>query len=165
MKKKTKNTAKLGVCIALSMILSYVDAQIMLIPALPGIKLGLGNAVTLYLLYSVGAWQAVTVTLLRVLLSGMLFYGNVYHIAYGMCGAVLALLAMLMLKKTEKLGIVGVSIAGGVCHNIGQICAVMLLTETPAVAYYLGVLLMGGAVCGALVGLLCGIVISRIGIK
>ncbi len=162
MKKKTKNIATLGMCIALSMILSYVDSQIMLIPSLPGIKPGLANSVTLYLLYRAGARAAVTVTLLRVLLSGMLFYGNIYHTAYGLCGACLACAGMILLKKTGKFGCVGVSLAGGVCHNIGQIAAVAALSATPQILYYLPALMLGGCVCGAFVGALGGIVVARV---
>lgn len=162
MKKTTKNIATLGVCIALSMILSYVDSQIMLIPSLPGIKLGLANAVTLYLLYAAGAGKSAAVTLLRVALSGLLFYGNVYHIAFGMSGAILAFAAMMIFKKTGKFGIVGVSTAGGVFHNIGQIIAVAVLTSTAELIYYLPVLLIGGSLCGVLVGIAGGIVIKRV---
>ncbi len=143
-------------------MLSYVDSQIILIPQLPGIKLGLSNAVGLYLLYTEGTAKSALVTFVRVFLSALLFYPNFYHLAYGLTGASFALFMMFTVKKTARFGIVGVSIVGGVFHNIGQIAAVCFLTQTPQIAYYLPVLLVGGLLCGVLVGILGGIAVKRL---
>ncbi len=159
---KTKKTALLGILVALAMILSYIDSIIPLLPAVPGVRLGLANAVSVFLLYSYSAPAALAVTAVRVILTGVLFYGNVYHIAYGLSGALLAFAVMLLLKRTGRFSETGVSIAGGVCHNTGQVCCAVLLTSTPEIFSYLPVLFISGAVSGACIGLVSSIIIKRV---
>jgi len=158
---KTKKIALLGICTALSMILSYIDSQIILYPSLPGIRLGLANTVTVFLMYRMSAFHACSVTLVRVILTSLLFYGNAVHIAYGLCGAVLSLCVMLLLKRTKLFSHTGVSIAGGVSHNVGQIACAALLTATQEILLYLPVLLVSGTLSGAGVGLVAAQVLSR----
>ena len=159
---KAKKTAFLGICVALSMMLSYIDSQIPLFPSLPGIRLGLANTVTVFFIYKISAAKAAYVTFIRVALCGILFYGNAYHIAYGLCGAMLSILVMLLLKRTGAFSITGVSIAGGVSHNIGQILCAVAMTMTPQIILYLPPLLICGCLCGAGIGAVSALLIRRI---
>lgn len=146
-----KKTAWLGVLLALSMILSYIESILPFNVGIPGIKLGLPNLIVVLLLYVYGGREAFTVNCLRILLSGFLF-GNLYSIFYALAGAVFSFCAMLLLRKTGYFSIVGVSICGGVFHNIGQILIAIVIVETAAPAFYLPVLLAAGAFTGFLIG-------------
>ena len=155
MKKSSKNVAFLGLCTALALILAYVEILLQpLFPTIPGIKMGLPNIIIIFLLYKRGAMPAVWVSLLRMILVSILF-GNVMALLYSLAGGALSLLVMTVLKRLGFMSEIGVSVAGGVCHNIGQILMAMLLLETAELGYYLVVLAVTGTVAGILVGI-CG---------
>lgn len=159
--KKTKRIAEYGMLIGLAMILSYVEAQIPVFFAVPGMKLGLTNIVVLFALYCIGARSAVGINILRVVLVALLF-GNGASLIYSMAGAALSGLVMIGLKKTGWFGMVTVSIAGGVAHNIGQILTAALLVRTRAVLWYLVVLWFTGIVSGAVIGMIGAAICSRL---
>ena len=129
--------------------------------AIPGIKLGAANSVILILLYMVGVKEAFLVNISRVLLSGFLF-GSMSSILFSLSGAVLSLFVMTLIKKTDRFSINGVSMAGGVFHNIGQLAMAALVLETTAVCYYLPVLIITGSITGFLIGVLSGEIYKRI---
>lgn len=161
-KNKVKNIAFYGMLIALAFIFSYLETFIpinALIP-IPGVKLGLANIVVLFALYTMKPRDAFVIAILRILLAGFLF-GNPMTIAYSFAGGMLSLLVMWLTKKT-KLSIMGVSMLGGICHNIGQLAMAVLLTETSRIAYYLPVLLISGLVTGLLMGIAANLVIDRV---
>lgn len=89
---------------------------------------------------------------LRIILSGFLF-SNLYAILYALAGAVFSFAAMYVGRRMKRFSIVGVSVLGGVFHNIGQLLVAMVVVETFAVAYYVPFLLVAGTVTGALLGL------------
>ncbi len=142
----------LGFLLALSLILSYIESLLPLTVGIPGMKLGLPNLVVVLLLYSCGWRDALAVNLLRILLSGFLF-GNLSAILYALSGAVCSFAAMLLLQKTGRFSMTGISIAGGVFHNIGQIITAMLVVENLSPVFYLPFLLTAGALTGFLIGL------------
>ncbi len=159
---KAKDIAFYGIMIALAFIFSYLEGFIpinALIP-IPGVKLGLANIVILFALYAMGIKQAIIIAIIRVLLAGFLF-GNPMTIAYSLCGCALSLGIMWLTKKT-KLSIIGVSMLGGIFHNIGQLIMAVLLTSTARIAYYLPVLLISGLVTGLLMGFAAKLVIDRV---
>ena len=158
---KVKKVAVLGLCVALAMIMSYIESLFPLNLAVPGIKMGLANIVIIFLLYRVGFSSACIVSLIRVFLVSMLF-GNVMMMAYSIAGAVLSLAVMLVLKKCGKFSVVGVSIAGGVAHNAGQIIMAVILLGAKQIAYYLPVLAVTGTVTGVLIGIAASFVIKRV---
>ena len=158
---KVKKVAVLGLCVALAMIMSYIESLFPLNLAVPGIKMGLANIVIIFLLYRVGFSSACIVSLIRVFLVSMLF-GNVMMMAYSIAGAVLSLAVMLVLKKCGKFSVVGVSIAGGVAHNAGQIIMAVILLGAKQIAYYLPVLAVTGTVTGVLIGIAASVVIRRV---
>lgn len=171
-----RRTVELGFLLALALILSYVESLIPFSFGIPGIKLGLPNLIVLLLLYdtsgvesvlaeheersgaakkkvlSRGAREALLVNALRIVLSGFLF-SNLYTILYALSGAAFSFLAMLMGKKCGCFSMIGVSVLGGVFHNIGQVIVAMLVVETFAVSYYVPFLIAAGTATGALLGI------------
>ena len=159
---RAKSIAFTGLCVALALILAYVE---LLLPplsaAIPGIKMGLPNVIIVFLLYRRSARSAALVSLLRILLVGMLF-GNAMSLMYSLAGGVLSLAVMSLLRRLDRLSAVGVSVAGAVAHNVGQILAAMVLLDTSELAYYLVVLVITGTVAGVLIGLCGALLIRRI---
>ena len=146
MKHSSKKVALLGLCIAVAMILAYVEVLLPpLFSAIPGIKLGLPNIVIIFVLYNFGFVSAATVSFIRVAAVSLLF-GNPMTFAYSIAGAILSLLIMAMLKKSNILSTVGVSVAGGVFHNVGQILMAIVLLGTAELSYYLIVLAITGTI-------------------
>lgn len=158
---KIKKTAFCGLVLALALIAGYAENLVPVAVAIPGIKLGAANSVILILLYMVGVKEAFLVNIGRALLSGFLF-GSMSSILYSLSGAVLSLVVMTLLKKTDRFSISGVSMAGGVFHNIGQLTMAALVLETTAVWYYLPVLIITGSITGFLIGSLSGEIYKRI---
>ncbi|MBE6676392.1 MAG: Gx transporter family protein [Clostridia bacterium] len=162
MKNAAKKTAFLGLCTALALVLAYVEVLIPpIITAIPGIKIGLPNIVIIFLLYRQGIKEAALVSVVRVVAVALLF-GNVMGFAYSIAGAVLSLLGMLLLKKLDFMSVVGVSVAGGVLHNVGQIAMAMILLGTAELGYYLIVLAVTGTISGVLIGICGALMIKRI---
>lgn len=157
---KTKKVATLGLTIALAMIMSYIEALVPLSFAVPGIKMGLANIVIIFVLYKIGTKEAILVSLIRVILVSLLF-SNAMAMAYSIAGAVLSLSVMWLLKKTDKFSVIGVSVAGGVMHNVGQIIMAVILLGTEQIALYLPVLIITGTATGIVIGIVAGLVINR----
>jgi len=158
--KKAKVVAEYGMLIALACVLGYIEALIPL-PLPVGVKLGLANLMTLVALYTVGGRGAAMVSLVRIILVGFTF-GNMGSMLYSLAGGVFSLLIMIMAKKSGWFSQIGVSVLGGVFHNIGQLTVAALVTETGGVFVYLPFLLVGGVVAGVLIGILGGIMVERV---
>lgn len=158
---RAKRVAFLSMSIALAMILSFVESLIPALVAIPGIKIGLPNLIIVFLLYRVGWKETVIVSIIRIVLVSVLF-GNVQTMTFSIAGAVLSLLGMILLQKTNWFSTIAVSITGGILHNIGQIIAAVLWTQTAEIAYYLPVLLISGTVAGTVIGLLAGLLVKRL---
>lgn len=147
-----KKVAFLGMFTALALVLGWLESLIPVYPMTPGIKIGLANVTALLVLYRFGWKEACCVNLLRVVLSGILF-GNLSLVLYSLSGAILSLLSMIALKKTDRFSITGVSVAGGIMHNVGQLLLAVVLMENAAIGYYLPVLILAGTVSGVLIGM------------
>ena len=161
----TKSIAFLGISASVALLLSYIEFLLPpLFAAVPGIKIGLPNVIILFVLYVVGVKAAAGVSFVRLCVSSLLF-GNPVMFAYSAAGAVLSFLIMIVLKKTDKLSAVGVSVAGGVSHNLGQIFVAMLLLNTPQIAYYMIVLTVTGTVSGVFIGLCGAYLVKRLSKK
>ncbi len=153
--------AYFGVFTALALIFSYVEMLIPIQFGVPGIKLGLANLMIVIMLYKSGPKDALLLSVVRIVLSGFLF-GNLFAILYSLAGGILSLAVMAVLKARGSFSVMGVSIAGGVSHNIGQLAVAMAVVETYRVGYYLPVLLTAGVVTGMLIGLVSNEVLKRI---
>lgn len=148
-----RKVAVSGVLIALAFIFSYVEVLIPFNFGIPGVKLGVANIVSLVALYLLEEKTAVTITVVRVILTGFTF-GNLYSMLYGMAGALLSLVFMIGAKRCNKFTIVGVSALGGVMHNIGQLIMATLVLKTVPFFYYTPVLIVSGVVTGIITGFL-----------
>ena len=156
-----KWVALYGMLISLAFIFSYIEAVIPIPIPVPGVKLGLANLVSIVGLYTVGIKGTIAVSVVRIVLVGFTF-GNLSSMIYSLAGGTVSLIFMILLKKTGKFSQVGVSIMGGIGHNIGQLTAAALITETAGVFYYLPFLMVAGVIAGAVIGLLGGLVTARI---
>lgn len=160
MKIKTKTLVFLSLFTAVAMVLSYIEAILPPIwSAVPGIKIGLPNIVIVFLLYRMSVKSAAAVSLVRILLSALLF-GNAVTLLYSLAGAALSLAVMAILKKIDRFSMIGVSVLGGVFHNLGQILMAMLILETAEIGYYMIILTVTGTIAGVLVGIL-GALLTR----
>lgn len=156
-----KHIARYALLTALAMTLAWLESLLPISAAVPGMKLGLTNLVVIFALERMSPKDAAAISLVRVLLVSFTF-GNAYSFAYSLAGAVLSLGVMLLLKKTGCFSVLGVSIAGGVSHNIGQIFVAMAVLGTSRLLYYLPALLVSGIASGAVIGIAGGIIAKRI---
>lgn len=172
-----KKTVELGFFLSLALILAYVESLIPFSFGIPGIKLGLPNLIVVLLMYQkdtkqgfqnsdnvktvkagvdgVGqsmAKEALLINVLRIVLSGFMF-SNLYAIMYALAGALLSFATMLFGKRMRCFSVIGVSVLGGVAHNIGQIVVAMFVVETYYVGYYVPILIAAGTITGAVLGL------------
>ena len=153
MKIQTKKITVLALFSAMAIIFSYIEAILPPIwSAIPGIKVGLANIVTVTLLYKFSIKEASIVAFIRIIIIALLF-GNAMTLIYSIAGFVLSVAIMDILKRTNLFSTVGVSIAGGVFHNLGQIIVAMLLLQTKEIGYYMIVLAITGTVAGILIGI------------
>lgn len=160
-KLTTRQLVTLSALIAVAMILSYVESMIPAFVAVPGVKVGLSNIATVFALYALGWPYAICVSVVRVFLSALLF-GNFVSLIYSLSGAALALIVMILLKKLDKFSSIGISVAGGVCHNAGQIIAACIVMETTAIAIYIIPLIISGTIAGVVIGLVAGNLVERV---
>lgn len=147
-----EKTVKLGFLTAVALILSYVESLIPFSFGVPGMKLGLPNLTVVLLLHYDKAKESVLVNLLRIILAGFLF-GNLYSILYAIAGAAFSFTTMMLGRKAGCFSVFGISVLGGVFHNIGQVIVAVLVVETFSVALYMPILIIAGVITGALIGI------------
>ena len=165
MRKQAHKIAFLGLCTAVALVFAWVESLLPpLMTAIPGIKMGLPNIAIIFILYRFGWKEAAAVSFVRIMAVSLLF-GNPMTFAYSMAGGFLSLLAMAILRKLDFLSTVGVSVAGGVLHNVGQILMAMLLLGTAELGYYLIILAVTGTVSGIFVGLCGSFAVRRVQIR
>ena len=153
--------AYFGVFTALGLIFSYVESLIPFQIGIPGVKLGLANIIIVIALYKMSLREAYLLSVTRVVLSGFIF-GNMFSILYSLAGAMLSLTVMALLKKTDGFSVMGVSIAGGVMHNVGQLIVAGFVVETFSVMYYIPVLLVAGLITGLIIGIAADSMLRRL---
>ena len=147
--------------VALAMIFSYVESLIPINLGVPGIKLGVANLVTVTGLYILAPMEVLLVVILRVLLVGFMF-GNGMSILYSLAGAALSMTVMTLMLKKTSFSLIGVSVAGGVSHNIGQLIIAMLIVQNASVFVYAPALLVAGVAAGVVIGGLTNEILKRV---
>lgn len=157
----TKKIALCGVFTALAMIFSYIESVIPVPIPVPGIKLGVANIAVITILYVLGVKEAIVINLLRIVLTSLLF-GNVNSFLFSISGAALSLAIMIIMKKLDFFSCIGVSVCGGVMHNIGQIIAAVFIMGSEAIVFYLPVLIVSGVFTGVVIGVVSGIVAKHV---
>ena len=155
---KISKIAQFGLLIALAFIFSYIEMLIPL-PLPTGVKLGAANIVILTALYLLGCKEALAISMVRILLSGLCF--GISTVPYSIAGGLLSLLVMVFMKKSGRFGMPGVSVAGGVMHNVGQILVAIALLGAKS-AYYFPVLFFSGIVSGILIGIISAMVLKKL---
>lgn len=153
--------AYFGVFTALALIFSYVETLIPINFGIPGIKLGLANLIIIIALYKMSVKEAYALSVVRIVLAGFMF-GNLFSIIYSLAGGILSLSVMALLKKTDKFSLFGISMAGGVFHNVGQLIVAILVMENLNIAYYMPVLLISGLITGFVIGLVASEMLKRL---
>ncbi len=153
--------AYFGIFTSLALIFSYVETLIPVNFGIPGVKLGLANLIIVIALYKMKIEETFLLSIVRVLLSGFIF-GNYFSIIYSLAGGLLSLTAMALLKRAGGFSVMGISIAGGVFHNIGQLVVAMLVVETFSVIYYVPVLLLAGMLTGLVIGIVANEMLKRL---
>ena len=156
-----KTVAHIALLTSLALIFSYVEAIIPYNPAIPGIKLGIANVVTIIALYKFGWKDAACISALRIVLAGLLFNG-VFGMLYSLAGALVSFVGMLLLKRSKLFSIVGVSMVGGVLHNLGQLLVAAALIEDLRIFFYFPVLLFSGIVSGIAIGIAATLILRKI---
>ena len=147
-----RSIALCGVMASLAIVFGYVEHLIPLPIGIYGIKLGLANLVVVIMLYALNAYSAFTINMVRIILCSILF-GTFTSFWYSIVGGLLSFTAMLIIKKINKFSPMGVSICGAITHNVGQIIVAIILLEEFKIAFYIPVLLVTGAITGAIIGL------------
>lgn len=165
LKKQKKITAKTiataAVLASLALIFSYVEFLIPISIGIPGIKPGLANIVIVVALYKLGTRTALMVNVTRILLAAALF-GSVFSALYALAGGLISFVVMVTLKHTHLFSTAGVSMAGGVFHNMGQLIVAAFLVETMQIFYYFPLLLIAGIITGALNGIFATLILRAL---
>lgn len=156
----TQKLTRLAMFLALSLILSYLESLIPVSASIPGIKIGLANIITMYMIYCYSIRETVVIMFLRVIISGFMFSG-LTTIIFGILGGMVCIIVMWLLKRTSLFSIMGVSMAGAVAHNAGQILAAYIVIQNAEIIYYMPYLCISGLVTGLLVGYISALIIRR----
>lgn len=159
--RRTEKLALSAVLASLGLIFSYIEAIIPFSVGIPGVKLGIANLVVIAALYRLGASYALSINVIRVLVAGLLFNGA-FAALYSLAGAFVSLLVMVMLKKMNCFSVTGVSMAGGVAHNFGQLLVAAAIISNLKIFFYFPILLFSGMITGIVIGIIAHLVLKRI---
>lgn len=151
-KKNAERVAIIGLFSAFAAILSYIEVIISFSMFIPGVKLGLANIAIVVVLYIYGYKYALMVNIIRIIVVGLLF-SNAFSIAFSIAGALISFIVMALLKKLDIFSPMGVSVAGGVSHNIGQLLIACFVISSYSIINYIPVLMIAGIICGFIIGL------------
>lgn len=160
-KLDVRRTVTLSLLVSVALMLSYVESLIPPFIAIPGVKIGLANSVTVFALYLLDIRCAVIISVLRVSLASLLF-GSPVTFIYSIVGAALSILVMALLRRIDFFSAIGVSALGGVAHNLGQVAVAALIMENAGLLYYFSLLIVAGVVAGAAIGVISALLVSKI---
>ncbi len=152
----TQRMTRLALLAAAAVVLGYMDGILSAAMLLPtGVKLGLANTVLLYSIYLLGPGYSVLLMILKVVLTGFMSGNLASAFLYSMGGGALSLVMMLLVKALGRgsISIVGVSVVGAVFHNIGQLLVAALILRTPALMFYIFILMIAAVITGTLTGI------------
>lgn len=153
---RTKDITRLALFTAIALTIFVLENQISIPIAIPGVKLGLANIVTLYLINQYNFKEALLVLVVRIVL-GSIFAGQMMSFAYSLVGGLLSLFVMALANRLQDgKNVWFTSILGGIFHNIGQIIVAIIVMGSTSVIYYLSILGM----CGIVTGLFTGLVVQ-----
>lgn len=151
----------LSLLLSLSLALFMFEGLIPLPFLAPGAKLGISNIITVIALYTLRPHDALLILLLRIVI-GSLLGGGPTVMAYSLAGGLLSFGGMAALKHGGKFSVIGVSLAGGFMHNLGQLFIAAWAVESMGIFSYLPILGLCGLVTGAVIGLLAAMALPRL---
>lgn len=156
-----KKLTTMAMLTAISMIVFLIEAQIPLPIAIPGVKLGVANVITLFAIWTLGRREAGAILLVRIVL-GNLIVGNVMGMLYSLAGGVLCWVIMCLLKPlVSRRHIWIMSIFGALGHNAGQLAVAVFVSGTPSIAFYAPVLILAGMITGFFTGQCAQLVLNH----
>ena len=158
---RTRRLAFASMFAALALIFSYVEVLVPVPVPIPGVKLGLANLVILIALYRLSFRYAFTINCVRIVIAGLLFSG-VFGMLYSFAGGILSLTVMYLLQRMKVFSMTGISMAGGVMHNLGQLLTACLIMSSSGLMSYFAVLFFSGMISGILIGMLAYIIEKRL---
>ncbi len=148
----SRRVAFYGIFAALAVLMGYVEAMVPAPVPIPGIKLGLANVIVLISMYFISNKAALGVNVIRVVMSALLFNGFSGFL-FSIAGAGISYIVMVLAKRIKSSSIIGVSVLGGVTHNIAQIGVAAIVLDTPGLMYYVPVILISGIITGVIIGI------------
>lgn len=161
---KTHRITLLAMLIAISILFGYLEAILPLLIAIPGIKLGLANIPIMFAVYKMKPLDVFLISIVRVAILSLTFR-NMLAFLFSLSGAIFSISIMLLFKQSKFFSVTGVSIAGGVAHNMGQIIMAALILQIPGLLYYLPLLIIAGVIAGIIIGLISGLLIERVNLS
>ena len=160
-KKTTKDIVLSGILCTLAILLSYIETFIPIPIPIPGFKLGFANIVIVVILYKYGLKYAMSVNIIRVILSALLF-GNALSFIYAFISGVASVFAMYLLKKINKFSLITIAIMGALTHNIIQIVVAIIITKANSLISYAPFLIICSIISGSVVALLSSIILKKL---
>lgn len=158
---KTREITELGLILAIAFVLSYLEFCLPVLVPVPGVKLGLANIATIYILYRYTPWKAFIFMMIRVFLTSLLFSGF-QTFFFGLTGGILSIAFMLPAIKCKRFSVLGISMLGAIAHNFGQILVACIVMSNTNIFYYLPFLIVSGLVSGFLVGYLAFLLLKKL---
>ena len=160
MKINNKKIAQTAILASLAIIFGYVEGLFPLPIPVYGVKVGISNSVILSAIYMLNGGIAFGIMFIKTICSALLFQGFSAFL-YSFSGGILSVFVMYILKKTGKFSMIGVSVAGGVMHNIGQLICAGVVLKTINIMYYLPILIICGIVAGVIIGIITKLILKR----
>lgn len=160
--KGARRLTRLALLTAIALTIFLVEAQLPPLTAVPGIKLGLANIVTVYAMFTLGPGDALLILCARVFL-GAVFSGQMMTLIYSAAGGLLSWCVLLLLRRLltrEQIWLC--SPVAGVFHNLGQLLAAAGVMKTWAVLAYLPYLVPAGILAGLFTGLCAQFLMARL---
>ena len=157
-----KRIAFYGVFASLAIIMAVIERMFPIPIPIPGIKLGLANVIVILVLYTFNARSAFAIALLRIFVVAMLFGGTGLNMMYSLVGGLLSFAVMVAAKRSKLFGVVGVSVFGGVAHNMGQITVAVLVLNTVNIYTWSPALIIAGVITGIVIGFTAGFASNNI---
>ena len=158
---KTKKLTTLSMLTAIALTIFMVEAQIPPLTPIPGIKMGLSNIVTVFIVFAIGPQEAAAVLFVRVFL-GAVFAGNFSTIFYSAAGGLCAIAVTILLRKIltkKQLWVAGV--CGAIAHSIGQMAMAITLLQTLGLIAYLPIMIVASMISGTFTGLCAQFLVNR----
>ncbi|QBD84654.1 Gx transporter family protein [Clostridium tetani] len=154
--KNIKKLVFISLLVSIALIIYIVEAQLpLLLPGIPGIKLGLSNSISLFALLTLGGKEALLIMFLRTIL-GSFLGGSMSSFFYSVAGGLFSNIIMIFLynKFKDKLSLWSISIIGALFHNIGQLLVASIIIQDLRIYMYLPILMLSGIITGYFIGIL-----------